>query len=271
MFYQHFALPEAIAVTPGTTYVIELLATNESLAWLSRSGVGDACSVTTYPGGQRIDFGQPEPGDAFLFRTYAAVPAPTPTLSPPPPIITPTLTPTPTHLAPIVDCPGFETEREILSRTVADLWGPSGASQSCSHITCPSGEVKISGHSSCLPNGIAAGFGYSNPFWVQHGGKLPFNVVSILRFDTEADAAAALIERGIHLDDKFNNCPALSIPQGYPPVEGFLYWQVSRWVFSVEEYDDGSSFLKSLGLDKVAIAQRMYEVGAELGLVCPPT
>jgi hypothetical protein len=181
---------------------------------------------------------------------------------------TPSPTPTANPLPPIVDCPGFETEREILSRTVADLWGPSGAKH-CGHITCPSGEVRISESSSCLPNGVSAGFGYSTPFWVTHQSKRPFNVVSILRFDTEAQAAATL--RGPDCCGTFNDCPALSIPQGYPPVEGYLYVQVSRWVFSVEEFDDGSSLLKSLGLDKDAVAQRMYEVGAELGIVCSAT
>ena len=43
-----------------------------------------------------------------------------------------------------------------------------------------------------------------------------------------------------------------------------IFWE------AIDNYDDSSSLLEGLGLDTYTIGQRMYEVGAELGLVCTP-
>ncbi|MBI2170488.1 MAG: hypothetical protein HYU30_00480 [Chloroflexi bacterium] len=124
---------------------------------------------------------QPEPTPSHTpTMTLVTTPTPTPTSTPAPtPSLsaTPTPTPTPIPLLPIKDCPGFETEREIISRTVAELWGPSGR------------QGIGSAGSSCRPNGVGFGIGYARSP-LKQSGKLFFDSLSITRFATEVEAAA---------------------------------------------------------------------------------
>ena len=62
---------------------------------------------------------------------------------------------------------------------------------------------------------------------------------------------------------------AFFVPTGYPPVEESREWQLSRRIFSVTSYDDGSSYLEGMGFGSThENAQRMYEAAAERGLMC---
>ena len=197
-------------------------------------------------------------------RTPPPTPTLTPTPAPPTPTITPALEPTLTlKIPPLSDCTGVELEREIISRTLAER---SAEIQKKQPLSFYGGEVVVRAGASCRPNGVFAGFGFVNSFWRQQGGKLPSAGFSMIRFDTEADAAAIHGSHATDVSDRnnFNNCPAFFVLPVYPPVGERLEWQVSHWIFSVDNYDDSSSFLEGLGLDTYTIGQRMYEVGAEL-------
>lgn len=59
----HFELPYTLFVSPGQTYVIELLSTNDTHYWR-------ALSPGTYPNGNAIQSGQDVSNLDFTFRTY---------------------------------------------------------------------------------------------------------------------------------------------------------------------------------------------------------
>lgn len=158
------------------------------------------------------------------------------------PPVTPTTTPLP---PPIPECPDLETELEVLLRTVAGLGLDVG----------------------CTSNRVAAGRTYSDlARSLHHGFKLPYFRISITRFDSEAEAAAVLGTA----NTLFNNCPAFFFNP--PLTDQEEKWQVSRWVFGIKTYNDGSSLFKPGGLDIHTFSERLYAAGVELGLVpdrCP--
>ncbi len=62
-----FHLSAPVAVVPGTSYVIELDATNPALGWAHQYELPPRC---TYPDGEEIVSGSPAPGLDASFRTY---------------------------------------------------------------------------------------------------------------------------------------------------------------------------------------------------------
>jgi hypothetical protein len=175
-------------------------------------------------------------------------------------------------------------EREIISRTLA---GWAAEIQKRQPLVAYNDVVVLSARAYCDPKRVSAGasfHGLITSFWQRKGGKLPSAGFSITRFSTEADAAVAFAAKAEALAaqcpptgcdptlfnrNTFNNCLAFERPPRYAS-EDSLTWQVHRWVFGVDNFDDGSSYLEGLGLGTHDIAQRLYEAGAELGLVCTP-
>ena len=66
----HFDLPSPVDLTPGSTYVIELVATKGTFGWAYYGVVGE----DIYPLGRGITSGIPDVSADWTFRTYAPSP-----------------------------------------------------------------------------------------------------------------------------------------------------------------------------------------------------